>query len=327
MIDFRYHLVSIVSIFLALAVGIVLGAGPLQKGISTQVSQELSQLRQDKSDLRAQLDQQTKASEARDAFTAAANPTLVAGALLGRTVSLVILPGADSATAKAAATILERSGARVASTTTVHDTWVSSDKATADARDQLAERLATDVGADPAAAGGSALDAVLARLLVRKPPATDAGGGASPSATQVTTAIQQLTQADLLEVDVAEPTPAQFSVIIGADAAPGTADADQQAVKGYVALVKALDSGGSGAVLASDVGVSGDQKTLSVVGAARDDSQAVKAVSTIDDVGLPMGRASIVFALTEQLDGGAGQYGLESGVTAAFPPLPSSPTP
>ncbi len=30
MIDFRYHIVSIVSIFLALAVGIVLGAGPLQ---------------------------------------------------------------------------------------------------------------------------------------------------------------------------------------------------------------------------------------------------------------------------------------------------------
>ena len=30
MIDFRYHLVSLVSVFLALAVGIVLGAGPLQ---------------------------------------------------------------------------------------------------------------------------------------------------------------------------------------------------------------------------------------------------------------------------------------------------------
>ena len=31
LIDFRYHLVSIVSIFLALAVGIVLGAGPLKE--------------------------------------------------------------------------------------------------------------------------------------------------------------------------------------------------------------------------------------------------------------------------------------------------------
>lgn len=30
MIDFRYHLVSLISVFLALAVGVVLGAGPLQ---------------------------------------------------------------------------------------------------------------------------------------------------------------------------------------------------------------------------------------------------------------------------------------------------------
>ncbi|NIS33816.1 MAG: copper transporter, partial [Actinobacteria bacterium] len=29
MIDFRYHLVSIIAVFFALAVGIVLGAGPL----------------------------------------------------------------------------------------------------------------------------------------------------------------------------------------------------------------------------------------------------------------------------------------------------------
>ena len=33
-IDFRYHLVSIVAVFLALAVGIVLGAGPLNESIS-----------------------------------------------------------------------------------------------------------------------------------------------------------------------------------------------------------------------------------------------------------------------------------------------------
>ena len=30
MIDFRYHLVSLIAVFMALAVGVVLGAGPLQ---------------------------------------------------------------------------------------------------------------------------------------------------------------------------------------------------------------------------------------------------------------------------------------------------------
>ena len=41
MIDFRYHLVSIVSIFLALAVGIVLGAGPLQGQIGDTLTAEI----------------------------------------------------------------------------------------------------------------------------------------------------------------------------------------------------------------------------------------------------------------------------------------------
>ena len=34
MINFRYHLVSLIGVFLALAVGVVLGAGPLQNAIN-----------------------------------------------------------------------------------------------------------------------------------------------------------------------------------------------------------------------------------------------------------------------------------------------------
>jgi len=323
-IDFRYHLVSIVSIFLALAVGIVLGAGPLQQGISSTVSQELEQVRQDKSDLRAQLDAETKAAESRDAFVAAANPILVADQLIGRSVSLVVLPGADSAVTKATATILQTAGADVTSTTTIHQTWVSPDGDTADARQQVADQVATTLGTDAATADGSMLDAVLAQLLVR-PQATAPGGLQSgPDAAVVTKAVSELTKAGLLEVDTATPKPAELGVVIAPDAQKGSTDADKAAVDGYLTLVKALDSVGAGTVVASNTGVSGPTDAVSVVTAVRQDSDAVKAVSTVDDAGLPMGRSSIVFALTQQLDGQAGQYGLESGVTAAFPPLPTA---
>jgi hypothetical protein len=326
-IDFRYHLVSIVSIFLALAVGIVLGAGPLQQGISTTVSTELGQLRQDKSDLRAQLDAETRAAQARDAFVAAANPTLVADALAGRTVSLVVLPGADSAVTKATATILEVAGATVTSTTTIHQAWVATDAQTAEARRQVADDIATQLGTDSATADGSMVDAALAQLLVH-PPTTVPGGlaaGADPAV--VTKAVADLTKADLLAVDVAAPVPADLAVVIAPDAQQGASDADKAAADAYVTLVKALDVGGSGAVLASNVGVSGAQDAVSIVTELRRDAEAVKVVSTVDDIGLPMGRASVVFALTQQLDGQAGQYGLRSGVTAAFPPLPSQTAP
>ena len=56
LIDFRYHLVSIVSIFMALAVGIVLGAGPLEGELGDTLNKEVAGLRQDKADLNSQLE-------------------------------------------------------------------------------------------------------------------------------------------------------------------------------------------------------------------------------------------------------------------------------
>ena len=56
MIDFRYHLVSLASVLIALAVGIVLGAGPLKEGISESLNQQVTSLRTEKSALRAELD-------------------------------------------------------------------------------------------------------------------------------------------------------------------------------------------------------------------------------------------------------------------------------
>ena len=56
MIDFRYHLVSIVSIFMALAVGIVLGAGPLKGQIGDTLSAEVTALRDDRAALRTELE-------------------------------------------------------------------------------------------------------------------------------------------------------------------------------------------------------------------------------------------------------------------------------
>ena len=47
MIDFRYHIVSLISVFLALAVGIALGAGPLKETIGDTLTGQVEQLRAD----------------------------------------------------------------------------------------------------------------------------------------------------------------------------------------------------------------------------------------------------------------------------------------
>ena len=85
-IDFRYHLVSIVSIFLALAVGIVLGAGPLKEDIGNTLTSEVTKLREDRTQLRAELDEADKAAQARDTFTEESNKSLLAGRLQDTTL-------------------------------------------------------------------------------------------------------------------------------------------------------------------------------------------------------------------------------------------------
>lgn len=59
MVDFRYHLVSLVSVFLALAVGIILGAGPLQNSIGNTLQDQVTELRTSRNEARAQADRKS----------------------------------------------------------------------------------------------------------------------------------------------------------------------------------------------------------------------------------------------------------------------------
>ena len=102
MIDFRYHLVSIVAIFLALAIGIVLGAGPL-KGTSTSTltSRSTSSARRTSS-CATQIVDLPRQNEFSAGDTSSTE--IAAGCWPARsaaqTVVLVALPGADDATAR-----------------------------------------------------------------------------------------------------------------------------------------------------------------------------------------------------------------------------------
>ena len=91
MINFRYHVVSIIGIFVALAVGVVLGAGPLQTRIRAGVSS---------SGATTTVDPAASAhAEAEAAGLKALASSTLAGSLAGRQVALVVLPGASGTTA------------------------------------------------------------------------------------------------------------------------------------------------------------------------------------------------------------------------------------
>ncbi|MDN6604885.1 copper transporter [Brevibacterium sp.] len=95
MIDFRYHLVSLVSVFLALAVGIVLGAGPLKEPIGESLQSQVDALRSDRDDLRAKIDAASGNIDKQNEFVTSAAPELIGDTLKGENVSIIGAPQAD----------------------------------------------------------------------------------------------------------------------------------------------------------------------------------------------------------------------------------------
>ncbi len=149
----------------ALAVGIVLRAGPLKGDLGTRLTQETTALRADKADLRTQLDAEKRGTAARDSFSSAVAPVIMKGQLTGKTVALVIAPGADSDLVKNTTASLVAAGAKVGSTITLTDAWADPAKRTF--RNTLADQLAELVKAPLVSNNPDELAAtVLARAIL-----------------------------------------------------------------------------------------------------------------------------------------------------------------
>lgn len=318
MIDFRYHIVSIVSIFLALAVGIVLGAGPLQGEIGSTLTNEVAGLRKDKAELNDQLDTAKKAGEARDGYLSAVSGRVLGGALRDRSVALVVLPGADAAVSESVVESLGTAGARLASTTSVTEDWVSTAEATVSARDRVVAAVASQTGATTTSGSSEARDVLLATQLTRTAPAGDSG----PDDTTARTGLEALADAGLVSLDAPDFTRADLVVVVAGAVTDGEQAARTRVAGSWVGLTVALDARSRGAVLAADL--ASEKTGTSVITTLRDTSSAVSEVSGVDDAAGPMGLASVVFALVEQSGGKTGQYGLGPRVDAAFAPVPQS---
>ena len=88
MISFRYHIVSIVSVFLALAIGVALGGGPLKGEVDNTLVDQVKADRKTKVDLQAQITALKAASGFNDEFARHRRADPGASALAARATSL-----------------------------------------------------------------------------------------------------------------------------------------------------------------------------------------------------------------------------------------------
>ncbi|MFV0462297.1 MAG: copper transporter [Nostocoides sp.] len=310
MIDFRYHLVSIVSVFMALAIGIVLGAGPLKGQLGDTITKDVTTLRADKAALSQQLADADKAVASRDEYTAATMKTVLVGRLAGVRVDLIELPGADTTLVRSVRSTLASAGATTGDTITISEDWASTDAEVASKRQHVATQLAEQLGVAAAdAEDRPLLDEVLATLLRQ-----------DTSQESRNDAFRELSDGGLLSVDTSAPGGADAAVVVGGVVSEESIKAGTATARQLAYIGTAVDRAGVATVIATNEAIEEPPSgSIGLIAVIRDDTILSRDISTVDDASPPMGQGSIVMALILEQAGTSGQYGQGPGASAPFP--------
>lgn len=296
MIDFRYHIVSIVAIFFALGAGVLLGAGPLKNTGANVVQDQAERDRAALGQAREDLIQAKALDKYRDDYVQKVTSVLVTGKLKDRKIALVTMPQADGQMIDDLTNEIQQAGGQV--TTRVSLSTKLFDTEQQQLVDSLMNQLVT---ADITFAQDSTTFERAGQILARAIADPQEGKPVDDNATRI---MSGLTGSKLFGV---KPTPKdRASLIVFVSGKQPAESADETTYTDAVDLAQGLRNGSAGVVVAGTPETSQDGALLTVL---RSDSDATKKVSSVDVANLPSGQATVVFALLEQAEGGAGQYG------------------
>ncbi len=319
MIDFRYHLVSLVSVFLALAIGLILGATALRptlvSGLQATANAEHRQI--DQLIAAAKVSQQQLAAE--ESFAQAAEPQLLGHLLDGQRVVVVIAPGAPGNVVSGITTALTDAGAAVSGQIQLQPRFFDPASATQQALSQLAVQLA------PAGMNLTGFGAVLQASKVLASAVLTADGPGQPAAGQADSAAQKtvsnLASNGFLSVSRGNPAARATLAVMVIPASPASASDANPVSQGLFTLAKQLHLAGEGTVVAGSVGGSG---TGSVIDVMRSGSNP-NHLSSVDNADMVIGQIAVAQALNELLHGAYGSYGIAGGASGPGPsPAPSA---
>ncbi|HEX2902667.1 MAG TPA: copper transporter [Jatrophihabitans sp.] len=305
MISFRYHLVSLICVFLGIALGVVIGTAALNGAV-------VGDLRRQNTDLKATAAARADQNQALQAKGNAANELAQAfgarisnKALAGKKVVLVGLPGATKAMKEAIGNQITAAGGSVNGSVQLSKDFDDPRRgndiqslATSGAHPITLQLPQTD---NPGTLAGSLLGFVLL------------GHG---SATDLTTVLAGFNTLNMLQVDSGATTGSNAAVLVGAGGLP---KADEGGAM-LLSFITQFGTQGGPTVVAGDA-ASADNN--GVVGLVRSDGSAQKAVSTVDDADTSLGQLTVALTVADTLAGRKGNYGAANGADALLPGLSS----
>jgi hypothetical protein len=313
MISLRQHAFSLAAVFLALAVGVVLGSGFLSDTL-------LSSLRDEKRDLHTQIsglnDQKNVLNEklsAANNFDTQLVGRIVHDALGGKSVVVFRTPDAQDDDVAAVSKFIGQAGGTVTGTVTLTQEFVEANSA---------EKLQTVVNSSVLPAGQQ----LSTKLVDQGSQAGDLMGiallaNANPAAPAVddiqrNTVLAALRDTGFITYQATDHMgAANAALVVTGGSLPQDAGNKGVSVARFSA---ALAPHGSGTLLA---GRDGSATGGAAVAVARADAGMNSAITTVDDVDGAPGRITAVLGLHDLLGGGhAGQYGTGHGATSLTVP-------
>ena len=123
MINFRFHLVSLVAVFLALGLGILVGSTVIDQGIVNRLDSEINTVRKENSQREATSKQLQKQNSQLQQFVDQVAPYAGDGRLDGQSVALVAERGVSAGAVKQAEQALQQAGADVPAVLWLNDPW------------------------------------------------------------------------------------------------------------------------------------------------------------------------------------------------------------
>ncbi|WP_422739667.1 copper transporter [Micromonospora sp. WMMD729] len=312
MINFRYHVVSLTAVFLALAIGLVVGTAALNGPVADSLKQQVTGLRKDNQQWRQQVANMEKQLGLEEEFAEEMSQVVLPGTLSGRRVVVLSLPNGRDHT-EGVLKKLQLAGATITGRVDLQDKFINPDNNSnlLELAVTAARPTAQTTGLPGNGHGVETSSALLASVLLDR-----AQGAAPVSDADRRAVLAAYNNAGYLTTDNNKVTgPAEAVVVVS-----GQPYVDKDSEKRDESVVKIAEQfDRTGAIVIGGNGSAGGN----VVSVVRGDPVLSQTISTVDNANTVQGQLVTSLALVQQLtEKKAGQYGVGDNAASLLPRLP-----
>ncbi|MEU8328520.1 copper transporter [Micromonospora sp. NPDC048839] len=313
MINFRYHVVSLTAVFLALAIGLVVGTAALNGPVADSLEGQVTGLRKDNQYWRQQVNNMETQLGREEEFADKVSEVILPSTLTGRRVLVMTLPNGRDHT-EGVLKKLQLAGATITGRVDLQDKLVNPDNNSnlLELAVTAARPTAQTTGLPGNGHGVETSSALLASVLL------DRSQGVAPvSDADRRAVLAAYNNAGYLTTDNNKVTGSAEAVVVVSGQPYVDKDSDKRD-ESVVKIAEQFDRTGS-IVVAGNGSAGGN-----LVSVVRGDPVLSQTISTVDNANTVQGQLVTSLALVQQLtEKKAGQYGVgDNAASGLVPTLP-----